>query len=412
MSPFLAQLQEYFDARQSAGEDVALLLVDCGVVGLLDASWGYQVGDAAHEFFESRLRAEALREQDYIVATGRDEFACALVAVGDPGVAMLAAEKLLRSLDTPLWVGEDEVYASPAVGIAIASTKAGDAATLLGQARTACRFARDEAARAAVYAPVPEAERIDLRLSARSRLRAAVIQESLEFLFRPQFDLRTGLIVGAEGLFGWAGGAIEVREAIAAVRPARRVNEATRWAVGAALHNGTELRAGCGLDLRVCINLSARDLLLGELGESILSLMKVWNLRPSRLALGISESSVLVHRPQARELLLALGAAGVRLGLDDPAAGLATLAQLDTVPFAELRLDIAALGGLAGSPRSQGIARALIDMAHQSSMEVLGDGVADAATAACLKDLGCDILQGDHVGPLVSAQGFISAYQQ
>jgi len=410
LSPFLRQLQDFIDARRSAGEDVALLHVDCGVVADLDASWGVGVGDAAHGFFAAQLRSEALREQDFIASAGRDAFACALVAVGDPGVAMLAAEKLLRALDTPLWVGEDEIYASPAIGIAIPAGRAADASTLLGQAITACRLARELPSRAALFCPGPG--QAGERLSAQSRLRAAAVQGSLEFRFRPQFDLRTGLVVGAEGAFGWSGGVVRVREAIAAARAARRVNEVTRWAVSALLRECTELRQGCGLDLRVAINLSARDLHLSELAESILGLMKVWNLRPSRLLLGISDASALVHGTEAHELLLALGKAGVRLGLDDPAAGLATLAQLDALPFAELRLDVAALGDLAGSVRSQGIARALIEMAHQSRMEVLGDGVVDAATSACLKDLGCDIVQGEHVGPFVDTQGFIGAWQQ
>ena len=51
-------------------------------------------------------------------------------------------------------------------------------------------------------------------------------------------------------------------------------------------------------------------------------------------------------------------------------------------------------------------------MAHELRMEVLADGVADAETASCLKELGCDILQGDHIGPPRDEQGFIAAHQQ
>ena len=166
------------------------------------------------------------------------------------------------------------------------------------------------------------------------------------------------------------------------------------------------------VDLHVGVNISARDLHAGELAESILGLLKVWNLRPSRLALGVSDVALLARPSPALDMLQALGAAGVRLGLDDPAAGLSALSRLEPLPFAEFRLDASLLRGLPGSARQQSIVRAVAGIAHELRMEVLADGVADAATAACLKDLGCDILQGDHVGPLRDAAGFIEAHQQ
>lgn len=411
MSPLVAALQAFLDARQAAGESAAVLLVECGVVPRLDAAWGYAVGDAARDFFASRLRAEALREQDLLVEAGRDDLACALVAVGDREVAQLAAEKLLRALDAPLMVGDDDLYADVAIGVALVDAGDPDAARSLGRARAACSLARERPGRIAVLpgaAPVEAAA----RMQEQSRLRAAIANEAMEFLFRPQFDLRTSMLVGADCSLRWEGGEVQAREAIAAARGARRVNEATRWIIGGALRHCGELRQGCMVDLHVGVNISARDLHAGELSESILGLLKVWNLRPSRLALGVSDVGLLARPGPARDMLQALGAAGVRLGLDDPAAGLAALSQLEPLPFSEFRLDPSLLHNLPGSARQQGIVRALAGIAHDLRMEVLADGVADAATADCLKQLGCDILQGDHVGPRRDAAGFIEAHQQ
>lgn len=411
MSPTLSELQAFVDARRAAGEGYALLLVDSGVVGELDAGWGYAVGDAAQEFLASRLRTEAMREQDLLVAAGRGEFACALAAVDEPGVAVLAAEKVLRALDTPLWVGEEEIHARGAVGIALPTGGVTDVAALLGHAKCACRRAQSRTGRIAVFT-AGDADDAVARLGAQSQLRAAVVSESAGFLFRPQRDVRSGMLLGAQGGIAWAGGVASVGEAIAAVRAARRVHEATRWLVGAALRHCTELRQGCGLDLRVSLSLSVRDLQQADLADSIRSMMSVWNLRPSRLTIGILDAGVLLERAEARGLLQALGGAGLRLALEDPDAGLAVLAQLDALPFAELRLDQSRLGGLAGSPKRQANVKAIVEMAHQLRLEVLADGVADAEAAQCLVDLGCDVLQGEHVGPFASVRDFIAAHQQ
>lgn len=411
MSPSVAALQAFLDARQAAGEPVAVVLIECGVVPRLDAAWGYAVGDAARDFFASRLRVEALREHDLLVDAGRDDLACALASVGDSEVAHLAAEKLLRALDAPLMLGDDDLFADAAIGIALVTAGEGDAATALGHARAACSLARERPERITVFSgAVNTADAV--RMQEHSRLRAAMVHEAMDFLFRPQFDLRTGMLVGADCALRWEGGEVQAREAIAAARGARRVNEATRWVIGGALRHCSELREGCMVDLHVGVNISARDLHAGELAESILGLLKVWNLRPSRLALGVSDVALLARPSPALDMLQALGAAGVRLGLDDPAAGLSALSQLEPLPFAEFRLDASLLRGLPGSARQQSIVRAVAGIAHELRMEVLADGVADAATAACLKDLGCDILQGDHVGPLRDAAGFIEAHQQ
>lgn len=411
MNPALAELQAYVDARRAAGEGFALLLADCGVVARLDATWGCAVGDGAREFFASRLRAEALREQDLLLDAGRDEFACALGAVDNPDVARLAADKLLRALDAPLWVGDDEIYGDAAVGIVIAPGGNGDAPTLLGQAKAASRAARERPERVAVFAGEDE-QREASQIRMQSRLRAAMVQESIGFLFRPQLDVHTGVLVGAECLLGTEEGAVPVRDAIAAARPARRVSEAARWAIGGALRHCSELRQGCGIDLRVSVNLSAADFHSRELAESVLGLLKVWNLRPSRLSLGVSDAALLPQRPESRSLLQALASAGVRLGLDDSAAGLDALAQIGSPLFTEYRLQPGLVWDLQASAPRQAIARGLIAMAHELRMEVLADGVADAETASCLKELGCDILQGDHVGPVRDAEGFIAAHQQ
>lgn len=410
MTGFVAQLQAFLDARQRDADGTALLLVECGIVRELDAHWGYDTGEAAHGFFASRLRAEALREQDLLVAAGRDEFACALSGVADVGVAMLAADKVLRALDVPVWAGEDEIHARPAIGIAMAPD--GAAAALLGHARAAARRARDLPGRVAVFeAAVDDVPAVE-RLRRESGVRTAVVNEAMEFRFRPQFDLRTDLIVGADSLLAWEGGMVSVREAVASALAARHVNEAARWVIGGAIRHCPQLAAGCGLDLRVSLSLSVRDLHLRELADSIAGLLKVWNIRPSRLCIAVSDTHLLAERPDAREALQAIAATRVRLGLDEPTVELGALAQYDAIGFDEFRLPAPLLRGIADSERRQRIVRSLVGLAHDMRMEVLADGVADAASASCLKDLGCEIIQGDHVGPALDAQGFIDAHQQ
>jgi EAL domain-containing protein (putative c-di-GMP-specific phosphodiesterase class I) len=165
------------------------------------------------------------------------------------------------------------------------------------------------------------------------------------------------------------------------------------------------------VSLRVAASVSARDLNLLELADSVAGLLKVWNVRPSRLSLAIRDAHLLALRPAATEVLRGLRAVGLRLSLDDPGLGLAALARLDARGFEELRLPASLARESATSTRTESVVRALCTFAHDLGMEVLADGVDDAGAAERLKSLGCDVIQGDHVGPMQDATTFIGANQ-
>jgi diguanylate cyclase (GGDEF)-like protein len=413
MAEFTALLEALAQTRRAAGEQLAVLFVDCGVVGRIDAVWGYDVGDGVRERLRARLKSEVLREQDLIGDPGRDEFACVLRNVRGEGVALLAAEKTLRALDQPLWVDADELYARPAVGIALYPEHAAGAANLLQRAKTACRAARERPGRLALFAPDQVGMDAEL-LVYENRLRAAVAQDALDIVFQPQWDMRTGLVVGAESQLRWRDaslGAVPVEKAIAAAESAGLVNELTLWMVNGALRTCRHFRDAAGLDLRVGVTLSAKSLRLADLPEFVASALKTWNLRPSRLALEITETAVLAHSLESVETLQRLRKAGVRLTLDDPRAGYASLAWLAALPFHEWRIDLAGIGDIVESPPRLALVRSLADCAHRLKLDVLVAGVDDAATAAALKPLGCDVMQGAHLGAPADAAAFVKAYR-
>jgi len=413
LAEFMARADACVAARLADGGQMALLFVDCGVIGRIDAVWGYVVGDGVRNRLGARLRTEVLRAQDILGHPGRDEFACVLASLQSSGVATLAAEKLLRALDQPLWVDVDEVYARPAVGIAVFPEHGTSAVELLQRARTASRAARERPERYALYSADQERSEVELLLY-ENRLRAAIAQDALDIVFQAQRDARTGLIVGAESQLRWRDaslGAVPVAKAIAAAESAGLVNEVTLWLVNGALRNCRQFRDAAGLDLRVGVTLSAKSLRQADLPDFVLSALKTWNLRPSRLSLEITETQVLATSLESVETLQRLRAAGVRLSLDDPGAGYASLAWLATLPFHELRVDLADIGDIVDSPQHLALVRALAELAHRLKMEVLVAGVDNEESVARLKPLGCDLIQGAVIGKPLETLEFIRKFR-
>jgi EAL domain-containing protein (putative c-di-GMP-specific phosphodiesterase class I) len=289
----------------------------------------------------------------------------------------------------------------------------GDAAQLLLQrAKSACGIARGLTSRIAFYAEGhenPEAS----RLLYENQLRAAVAEDALELLFQPQYDLRLGQIMGAETLLSWrdaARGVIRAENAYAAAEAAGVVADLASSVLNRALRNCSEFRYSAGLDLRVCVNVPGRALLHTELPEVIERALRTWNLRPGRLVLEIGETSVLGKDAVARETLGRLKELGVKLSIDDTDLALSSLFGLATLPFHEIKIDVALARDPADGPKTERILQSLIELAHYLQLEVVAVGVADDASAARLKELGCDYMQADYKGPALDPAGFVARF--
>jgi len=405
-------LRGRIEERRADGRNLALLLIDCGVIGNIDAVWGYQVGDAVRGRIAAAIRAEVLRPNDLVGDMSRDDFACVLSTVESPAVALLAAEKSLRALGAPFWIDEDEIYARPSIGIATYPEHGDQAESLLQRAKSASVAAGGQPTHIAVYA-VDQENIESSRFLHENRLRTAVAEDALELMFQPQYDLRFGQIMGFESLLRWrdpALGLVPAGDAFAAAASSGQVTGLLASVLNRALRNCSEFRYSAGLDLRIGVNLPGRALLHGELADVIERALRTWDLRPSRLMLEIGETWVLGADGVAQETLLRLKELGVKLSIDDPGLALSSLFRLAALPFHEIKIDVSVARGQAGAAESERILQALVGLAHQLKLDVVAVGAADDAQAERLKALGCDYLQADYKGPALNPEDFVARF--
>ncbi len=408
---FLERLRRCIGQRQADKQSLAVLLVDCGVIGRIDALWGYQVGDAVRARIAAGLRAEVLRTEDFVDELGRDDLACVLSVVEGPELALLAAEKSLRAMSAPLWLGEAEVYASPSVGIALFPGPADSAESLLQQARCACTAAAGSTSHIALYdeAQVSKAA----SLLEEGRLRSAIAEDALDLVFQPQFDLRFGQIMGVEAMLRWGEGRrelVSMRDAIRAAEAGGLVTKMISALLNRALRNCSEFRQRAGLDLRIAINLPARSLLEPELFDLVERALRTWSLRPGRLMIEIDDISVLEAQAQAQLAIRRLHEIGVKLSVDDTRAKLSSLFWLANMPFQELKIDLSIAPDWAGQVRSERVLKSFVELLHHLKLDAVAIDVADEAAAARLAEMGFDFMQADFKGPPVEAEEFVARF--
>jgi EAL domain-containing protein (putative c-di-GMP-specific phosphodiesterase class I) len=71
---------------------------------------------------------------------------------------------------------------------------------------------------------------------------------------------------------------------------------------------------------------------------------------------------------------------------------------LDRLPFKVLKIDQSLITQLACEVETKTMVKAIIEMSHALSMEVIAEGVEDAEQESLLADLGCDYVQGFGLG--------------
>jgi EAL domain-containing protein (putative c-di-GMP-specific phosphodiesterase class I) len=143
------------------------------------------------------------------------------------------------------------------------------------------------------------------------------------------------------------------------------------------------------------VNVSARELREPGFADEVLAILAAEGVAPHRLAVEVTETSVLELGPSV-ENLRRLRERGVRISLDDFGTGHSTLSLLHDCPVDELKLDRSFTSGPDGDRPP--VAAAVLQLARTMGLDVVAEGVETAAQATWLRDLGYELAQGYHFG--------------
>ena len=101
-----------------------------------------------------------------------------------------------------------------------------------------------------------------------------------------------------------------------------------------------------------------------------------------------------------------LRARGIRLSVDDYGTGQSTLSYVKELPVHELKIDKSFVTALASSESDAIMVRSTVNLAHELGLQVVAEGIEDAATLDILGKMGCDYAQGYFISKPVEARDF------
>jgi len=387
------RLEAAVAGAQQSGQPLALLIMDLDRFKEVNDTLGHHAGDGLLRQVAARLQA-ARRARDTVARLGGDEFAM-LVPDASADGARTRASELLEALGQPFSVEERVLEIGASIGIALYPEHGSDAETLLRHADVALYVAKRENGGAVVYGPEQDLHSAT-RLGLVGALRRAIENGELVLHYQPIVDRRTRRVSGVEALVRWQHplqGLLLPDQFIPLAEETGLINLLSRWVLEAALQQcRTWQRAG--LALPVSVNLSMRNLQDRGLPDTIAPLLEIYNVPPGWLTLEITESAVMADPDRALEVLGKLRGLGVRMAIDDFGTGYASLAYLKRLPVDQLKIDRAFTLNVCVDRSDLAIVRSVIELGHHLGLQMVAEGVEDAASWKQLIDLGCDQAQG------------------
>ncbi|WP_432542529.1 EAL domain-containing protein [Kineococcus sp. SYSU DK002] len=296
------------------------------------------------------------------------------------------------------------------IGVACAPQHGREVDELLALADVAAVRAADEQQRLAVAEGEAAVDVDALRLH--TELPAAVADGQLRVHYQRLVAAGSGRTVGVEALVRWQHperGLLDPGAFIPLAERSHAIVGLTHWVLGTAAAQCAAWRAD-GRDVTVSVNVSPVVLADPSLVNAVRRAIADNGLDRGALTLEVTETALLGDPEGVGAVLAALRAAGARVSLDDFGTGYTSLTMLRQLQVDELKIDRSFVVAAAQAPVDAAIVRTLADLAHRLSMEVVAEGVEDAATAALVGGLGVDVLQGFHFArPVPAAQVFVPA---
>ncbi|MFO7819801.1 MAG: EAL domain-containing protein [Halanaerobacter sp.] len=411
---FSQKLKENLEKADKYDDLVAVLFLDLDNFKKVNDSLGHAMGDR----LLSKVAKKLLNffSNDVILARlSGDEFGAIINDLNTiPEVSELL-EELISEFKNPFNIMnpegyENEIYMTLSVGAAVYPNDSQSFEQLIKKSETAknkvkengknhYRFYSDEMNKEALQ---------DLELEA--KLRHAIDNDEFILYYQPQIDLNTNQVFGVEALIRWED------EELGLISPGKFIPLAERtglimpigdWVLEEACREAKEFHKMGFPDLKMGINLSARQFADENLVEKISDILSQTGLNPTKLELEITESIIMKDVKKNVKKLVKLKKLGVKFSVDDFGTGYSSLSYLKEFPIGTLKIDRSFVDQLPSDKDDIAIVKSIIDLAHNLNLNVIAEGVENTEHLEFLEENHCDRIQGYYFGRPMSRDELI-----
>lgn len=390
------QAKSYAD---HAHHKVGLLFLDLDNFRTLKDVLGHHTGDTLLKTVANSLH-QCLRHTDTVGRQGGDQFLIVLPDLPDGSAVEEVSLKILETIARPVELAGHELSLSLSIGAALYPDDGFDFDSLYEKANTAMHFAKQAGKNGFRFFSETMNDNAAEHLSIRAALRRALSREELLLHFQPQVDLQDGQVVGAEALIRWNHpelGMLPPAQFIPVAEESGLIVDIGAWVLGEACRQVAQWDRDGLPPLTVAVNLSALQLKRGNLLDTVTEALSASGLEPHRLELELTETVLLNDSANVLATMHDLKQLGVKLSIDDFGTGYSSLSYLRRLAVDKLKIDRSFVRDILQDSNDRAIVHAIVQMARSLGLRTIAEGVEDQEVLDCLRDHGCDEVQGYHI---------------
>ncbi len=366
------------------------------------------MGTLGHAACDALLLAAAQRlgscveTVDVLAKFDAQEFAFFAVSIKGRDEAAKRALAIADAISAPCLVEDlQEVFMTTSIGISFFPANGNDVETLLRNARAALDRAKHRGGNNfQFYAPEMNEQAVS-SLGLETNLRRAVEEHELITYYQPIFDLASGKAVAFEALVRWQHprlGLLSPADFIGLAEDTGLIIEIGELVMRRACHELRQWQQQGRGQLRVAVNISARQILESNFTEHLISSLAEARVDPQCLEIEITETSIMEHSESAIRILGDIRRLGMRVSIDDFGTGYSSLSYLKHLPIDTVKLDRSFVGSATANPKDAALVMAVVTLAHNLNLRVIAEGIETPEQLQFLRLLRCEEGQGFLLG--------------
>ena len=378
-------------------EMLAVMFLDLDRFKNINDSLGHVVGDELLQQVSTRLKS-CVREGDTLARFGGDEFTLLLpkIGKGKDDIGKIA-EKINEVLKDPFIIDDNELYVSTSIGISIYPRDGTDMDTLIKHADIAMYHVKDTGKNNFKFYSTDMTTPYFQNLSLDTGIRKALDNDEFHLVYQPQINIKSGEIVGVEALLRWdhpEHGPISPAEFIPFAEETGMIVDIGHWVLRNACAELKHWRDAGLPEIRMSINMSARQLVENNIVSFVSSTLKDYCIPGHCLEIEITENTIMSDMDSVIHKLKELSKKGVYIAIDDFGTGYSSLSYLHKLPIHTLKIDRTFIKELDMKNAGKSIINTIVAMVKGLNLNVIAEGVETQQQLDYLQEIDCNEAQG------------------
>ena len=402
---FLNSLEHEMSMCKMRDNLLGVLFIDIDYFQKINDALGYVVGDKLLVEISDRLQ-QCVRPGDTVARIGGDEFVIILKGITVLDEAEEVARQIMGSAAELYMVDDNELFVSLSIGISIYPFTEDDANSLLKKANSAMKKAKLAGRNTFRYFTENTRKQLVSKFSTENALRRALERDEFALYYQPIVNTRTGRIISVEALLRWDSpeqGFVGPDEFIPLLEETGLIIPVGQWVVENACKQGVLWNKMGINDLKINVNMSARQLLHKDLIKQVNDALDMSELPAHLLDLEITESLLIEDFKNTIHILDNLSDLGISLSIDDFGTGYSSLSYLKRMPVDTLKIDRSFIRDIAVNIDDAAIVEAICALSRSLRFKVTAEGLESADQLEHLRRAGVNQVQGFLISKPVSA---------